>query len=159
MPLTTSRTATWAFLMLASVRAEWWPSASVLGNAAAGFGLKAVSLDMDRWGTEACEQMLGLDAVWHQTAVLDMSVGLLDQPLGRIPRARRASTGDTLDAAWRADILHAKADELARWPDFNVEEATAASTARLGALARGSKVVMCGGLHWLKAAAAFRDRR
>jgi hypothetical protein len=106
-----------------------------LGNVAARFGVKAVSFDMDWRCAEAGEQLLGLGAVWHQSAILDMSMSLFDQPLGCVPRSCGASTGDTLDAAGSTDILHAKADELARWPDFDVEEATAASTARLRALA------------------------
>ena len=110
-----------------------------LGNVAVRLGVKAVPSDVDRRGAEAGEQRLGLRAVRHQAAVFDMSMGFLDQPFGRIPGTGGASAGDTLDPARKADILYAKADELVRWPDFDVEEATTASTAGLRALARSRR--------------------
>jgi hypothetical protein len=64
--------------------------------------------------------------------VLDVSVGLFNQPFGGIPGPGTPLAGDTLDAARRAHVLHAEANELRGQPDFDVKEAPAAAAAGLG---------------------------
>jgi hypothetical protein len=65
-----------------------------------------------------------------------MGVRFLDQPFYRIPRSGKPLAGNALDSTRGSDILHAKADKLARLSDLDMKETTAASTARLRALVR-----------------------
>lgn len=81
------------------------------GNVSTRLGVKTVAFNEDGCRAQTGEQLLSLDAVRHQTSILDVGMGLLDQPLGRLPGSGGPPAGDTLDTSWRADILDAKADK------------------------------------------------
>jgi hypothetical protein len=104
---------------------------------ASWLGAEAVAVDQHGLRGQVCEQLPGLGAVRHEPAILDMGMGLLDQPFRGIPGAGRALTGDPLDTARAADVLHAKRHELGGGPDLDVEEAAATAASGLGALAPG----------------------
>jgi hypothetical protein len=65
-----------------------------------------------------------------------MGVGLLNQPLLRIPRAVRALSREPLDTAAPADVLNAKPDKLSSRPDRNMKVTAGAAAARLGPATR-----------------------
>jgi hypothetical protein len=111
--------------------AHGWCGLFVLRNIAAWFGTEAIALDMRRCRPKGPEQFLDFLAVRHQTAILNMSVGLFDQPFCRVPGAGGALSGDALDATRYADVLHTECDKLRRWPHLNVEETAAATAAWL----------------------------
>jgi hypothetical protein len=78
--------------------AHGWRGLFILRNIAAGLRTEAIAIDMNRHRAERFEQFLSLGAVGHQPAILDMSVGLFDQPLCRVPGSLGAPSSDALDA-------------------------------------------------------------
>jgi len=67
-----------------------------------------------------------------------MGVGLLDQPLLRIPRAVCALSREPLDTAAPADVLKAEPDKLAGRPHRDMKVTAGAAGARLGPALRPS---------------------
>ncbi len=84
----------------------------MLGDISPRLGAEAVTARMDRCGAKTLEELLRLCAIRYQSAAFQVRMALFHQPFGRVPRAVRALAGNALDAAARADILHAKRDEL-----------------------------------------------
>ncbi len=95
---------------------------------------------MNRRCTEAGEHFSYLSGVRDQLVIFDMGVGLLDQPLLRIPRAVCALSREPLDTAAPADVLNAKPDKLSGRPDRNMKVTAGAAAARLGPALRPSFV-------------------
>jgi CBS domain-containing protein len=69
-----------------------------------------------------------------------MGLGILNQPLLRIPRAVRALPREPLDTAAPTDILNAEPDKLAGRPYRNMKVTAGAAAARLGPAMRLSFV-------------------
>ena len=84
---------------------------------------------MDRQRAKPDELILGFGAIGNQPAILDIGVGLSDQPFRGALGFRGAPASNTCDAACCADVSDAESDELARRPQLDVKEATAHASA------------------------------